>query len=129
VGDTGARSAAAWVGPAARPGSCVRPDGPLDREAGMAAAGDAPRRAGEYAEAFGGQLGALIEAADVGLLTGHGDQGVGFRSLAAAGSRAPALAGEPPSLDFEPVKQTVSAHLDARFGVVLPGVPTAAPGQ
>jgi hypothetical protein len=68
-------------------------------------------------------------AADVGLLTGHGDQGVGFRSLAAAGSRAPALAGEPPNLDFEPVKQTVSAHLDARFGVVLPGVPAAAPGH
>jgi len=120
LGELIARLADAELVTVAGPWWSLRPDSPLYRQARMAAARDATRRAGEYAEAFGGQLGALIEAADVGLLTGHGDQGVGFRSLAAAGSRAPALAGEPPSLDFEPVKQTVSAHLDARFAVVLP---------
>src|SRR5215471_6356299 len=129
LGELIARLADAELVTVAGPWWSLRPDSPLYRQARTAAARDATRRAGEYAEAFGGQLGALIEAADVGLLTGHGDQGVAFRSLAAAGSRAPALAGESPSLDFEPVKQTVSAHLDARFGVVLPGVPTAAPGH
>jgi uncharacterized protein len=128
LGELMARLADAELVTVAGPWWSLRPDSPLYRQVRMAAARDAARRAGEYAEAFGGQLGGLIEAADVGLLTGHGDQGVGFRSLAAAGSRAPAL-GEPPSLDFEPVKQTVTAHLDARFGVVLPGVPAAAPGQ
>jgi len=129
LGELMARLADAELVTVAGPWWSLRPDSPLYRQARMAAARDATRRAGEYAEAFGGQLGGLIEAADVGLLSGHSDQGVVFRASAAAGSRAPALAGEPPSLDFEPVKQTVSAHLDARFGVVLPGVPTAAPGH
>jgi uncharacterized protein YggE len=120
LGELMARLADAELVTVAGPWWSLRPDSPLYRQARMAAARDATRRAGEYAEAFGGQLGGLIEAADVGLLTGHSDQGAGFRVAAAAGSRAAALAAEPPSLDFEPVKQTVTAHLDARFGVVLP---------
>jgi len=120
LGELIARLADAELVTVAGPWWSLRPDSPLYRQARTAAARDATRRAGEYAEAFGGQLGALIEAADVGLLTGHGDQGVAFRAPAAAGSRALALAPESPSLDFEPVKQTVTAHLDARFAVVLP---------
>jgi len=120
VGELMASLADAELVTVAGPWWSLRPDSPLYRQARMAAARDATRRAGEYAEAFGGQLGGLIEAADVGLLSGHSDQGVVFRASAAAGSRAAAFAGESPSLDFEPVKQTVTAHLDARFGVVLP---------
>jgi uncharacterized protein len=99
----------------------LRPDSPVYRQARLAAARDATRRAGEYAEAFGGQLGSLIEAADAGLLSGNADQGVRFRAMAAAGARAPAPGGGPPSLEFEPVRQPVSAQVDARFTVLLPG--------
>jgi len=120
VGELMARLADAELVTVAGPWWSLRPDSPLYRQARMAAARDATRRAGEYAEAFGGRLGGLIEAADIGLLGGHSDQGVVFRAQAAAGSRAAAFAGESPSLDFEPAKQTVTAHLDARFAVVLP---------
>ncbi len=47
----------------------LRPDSPVHRQARLAAARDAAVRAGEYAEAFGGRLGDLLEAADTGLLT------------------------------------------------------------
>ena len=52
-------------------GVALRPDSPVYREARLAAARDATVRAGEYAEAFGGRLGDLLEAADTGLLTAH----------------------------------------------------------
>jgi hypothetical protein len=120
LGELAARLADAELVTVAGPWWSLRPDSPVYRQARIAAAQDATRRAGEYAEAFGGQLGALIEAADVGLLTGHADQGVRVHSMAAAGLRAPAHADEPPALDFEPVKQPVTAQVDARFGVVLP---------
>jgi len=94
VGELMASLADAELVTVAGPWWSLRPDSPLYRQARIAAA--------------------------VGLLSGHSDQGVVFRASAAAGSRAAAFAGESPSLDFEPVKQTVTAHLDARFGVVLP---------
>lgn len=126
LGELMARLADAELVTVAGPWWSLRPDSPVYRQARIAAAQDATRRAGEYAAAFGGQLGGLIEAADVGLLTGPADQGVQFRGLAAAGGRTLALAGEPPSLDFEPVKQPVTAQVDARFGMVLPA-PAPAP--
>lgn len=97
----------------------LRPDSPVYRQARIAAARDATRRAGEYAEAFGGQLGGLVEAADTGLLAGHAQQGHQFRAMAAAGVGG-ASAAEPASMDFEPVKQTVTAQVEARFGMLLP---------
>jgi uncharacterized protein len=97
----------------------LRPDSPVYRQARIAAAQDATRRAGEYAQAFGGELGRLIEAADTGLLTGHAEQGVRFRARAAGGA-APAPMGEPADMDFEPVKQAVTAQVEARFGMLLP---------
>jgi uncharacterized protein len=121
LGELMARLADAELVTVAGPWWSLRPDSPVYRQARIAAAQDATRRAGEYAEAFGGQLGVLIEAADTGLLTGHSEQAVRVvRGMAAASARAPMPADEPPSLDFEPVKQTVTAQVDARFGMVLP---------
>lgn len=97
------------------------------------AARDATRRAEEYAEAFGGRLGELIEAADTGLL---GGQAVSWRAAAAP---APMPGGamrsrggpvpDAPALDLEPVTQSVTAHVDARFTMVLLKAPAAAREQ
>jgi uncharacterized protein YggE len=97
----------------------LRPESPVYRQARIAAAQDATRRAGEYAQAFGGELGELIEAADSGLLTGHAQQRAGFRAAAAVGVASASLA-EPPAMEFEPVSQTVTAQVEARFGMLLP---------
>ena len=76
-------------------------------------------RAREYAEAFGGGIAGLIEAADVGLLTSPGEHGPRFRAMAA--SRATAFSGAPQAeLDFEPARQTVTAQVEARFAMVMP---------
>jgi uncharacterized protein YggE len=53
----------------AGPWWALRPDRPVYRDARLAAARDAMVRAREYAEAFGGGIAGLIEAADAGLLT------------------------------------------------------------
>jgi uncharacterized protein YggE len=95
----------------------LRPDSPVYRQARIEAARDATRRAGEYAEAFGGRLGVLIEASDAGLLGGHAAQAVQLSARASAGMFA---GGEPAALDFEPVKQSVTAQVEARFTMVLP---------
>ena len=98
----------------------LRPDSPVYREARIAAARDATRRAQEYAQAFGGRLGDLIEAADAGLLTGRADRGM-LRAVAAPLPAPMSAARQEPSLDLEPVRQPVTAHIDARFTMVLPG--------
>jgi hypothetical protein len=104
----------------------LRPDSPVHREARVAAARDATRRAEEYAAAFGGRLGELIEAADVGLLT---SQGAPHRVAAPRAMMAAARMGghvdETPSLDLEPVRQSVTAQVDARFAMLPPGPPAA----
>jgi uncharacterized protein len=88
----------------AGPWWALRPDSPVYRDARLAAARDAMVRAREYAEAFGGGITGLIEAADAGLLTSPGGHGSGFRAMRAVG--AAALAGGPPEaeLDFEPAR-------------------------
>jgi uncharacterized protein len=121
LGELMARLADAELVTVAGPWWSLRPDSPVYRQARVAAAQDATRRAAEYAQAFGGQLGGLIEAADTGLLTGHADRPVPFHPTAAGLARAAAPGGEPPSLDFEPVKQTVTAQVEARFAMVLTG--------
>jgi uncharacterized protein YggE len=104
----------------------LRPDSPVYREARLAAARDAMVRAGEYAKAFGGRLGDLLEAADTGLLTAHARpdtwRSSGFS--AAAGRRSVKAESTQPELDLEPARQTVSAQVDARFAMTRP-----APGQ
>jgi uncharacterized protein YggE len=86
------------------------------RAARLAAAEDATQRAGEYAEAFGGRITGLVEAADTGLLAPQP------RNMAFAAARASAPAGgyEGPSFDFEPAKQTVTAQVDARYTMTEP---------
>ena len=119
LGELMARLADGELATVTGPWWSLRPDSPVYRQARIAAAQDARRRAGEYAQAFGGELGGLIEAADTGLLTGHADHGVPFRAMAAGGV-ARASAPEPADMDFEPVRQTVTAQVEARFGMLLP---------
>jgi uncharacterized protein len=104
----------------AGPWWALRPDSPVFREARLAAAQDAMVRAREYAEAFGGGVAGLIEAADPGLLTVPGEHESRFR-LTAVG-RAAALSAGPPQaeLDFEPARQTVTAQIEARFAMTVP---------
>src|SRR6185437_13029209 len=75
LGELVARLADGELVSVAGPWWSLRPDSPVYRQARVAAARDATRRAGEYAQAFGGQLGELIEAADAGLLTARADHG------------------------------------------------------
>jgi len=95
----------------------LRPDSPVYRAARLAAAQDASTRAGEYAEAFGGRVNGLVEAADTGLMAPQR----GPVAFAAAARMSESTAGyEAPSLDFEPAKQTVTAQVDARFTMTAP---------
>ena len=100
----------------------LRPDSPVYREARLAAARDATARAGEYAEAFGGRLGDLLEAADTGLLTAHArpDTLRFSGAYAAAGRRSVKAESAQPELDLEPERQTVSAQVEARFAMTRP---------
>jgi uncharacterized protein len=94
----------------------LRPDSPVYRTARIAAAQDATTRAGEYAEAFGGRINGLVEAADTGLLAPQ-PRNMGF----AAARVAPSAAGyEAPTFDFEPAKQTVTAQVEARYTMTAP---------
>ena len=119
LGELMARLADGELVTVAGPWWSLRPDSPIYRQARIAAAQDATRRAGEYAQAFGGELGGLIEAADTGLLTRNAEQGVPFRAMAAGGVARASLP-EPTGMDFEPVRQTVTAQVEARFGMLLP---------
>ena len=94
----------------------LRPDSPVYRTARIAAAQDATTRAGEYAQAFGGRINGLVEAADTGLLAPQP------RNMAFAAARvAPSAAGyEAPTFDFEPAKQTVTAQVEARYTMTAP---------
>ena len=95
----------------------LRPTSPVHREARLAAAKDATRRAGEYAEAFGGRISGLVEAADSGLMgdTGHPRLMAASRALSTT-----AADGATPEFDFEPATQTVSAQVDARYTMTAP---------
>lgn len=101
----------------AGPRWALRKDSPVYRDARLAAARDAMVRAREYAEAFGGRVAGLIEAADSGLLTGPGEQGFHLRAGRALAAGGPAQ-GE---LNFEPAKQTVFAQVEARFAMTMGG--------
>jgi uncharacterized protein YggE len=95
----------------------LRPDSPVHRQARLAAARDAMQRAKEYAEAFGGRITGLVEAADAGLLATQQERGAHtFRAMSAAASSS---AG-PDELSFEPAKQTVRAQVEARFTMTPP---------
>jgi uncharacterized protein YggE len=95
----------------------LRRDSPVYRAARLAAAQDATRRAGEYAEAFGGRITGLVEAADTGLMPAQP------RHTAFAAARVMSLSGaadEGPAFDFEPAKQAVTAQVEARYTMTEP---------
>jgi len=125
LGELVARLAELDLVTVAGPWWSLRPESPVYREARVAAARDATLRAEEYAAAFGGRLGELIEAADTGLLTSAGSR---HADVAAPRAFAAQLRGglvdEAPSLDLEPVRQSVTAQVDARF-TMLPSGPAA----
>ena len=103
----------------AGPWWALRPDSPVYRDARLAAARDAMVRAREYAEAFGGGIAGLIEAADPGLLTSSGQHASGSQGRALR-SAAGFAQGTPPELDFEPARQSVTAQVEARFAMTVP---------
>jgi uncharacterized protein YggE len=94
----------------------LRPGSPAYREARLAAARDATQRAREYAEAFGGRITGLVEAADTGLMAAEPQH------LAFTAARGMAISEDEggPALDFEPAKQTVSAQVEARYTMSAP---------
>jgi uncharacterized protein len=94
----------------------LRPDSPAARQARLAAAQDAMARAKEYAEAFGGRITGLVEAADPGLLQSAVQQPRGLFRAGAAAMGAP----DSVEITFEPVRQTVRAEVDARFTMTPP---------
>jgi uncharacterized protein YggE len=118
VGDLVTALAEADMVTVAGPEWRLRPGSPAYREARLAAARDATQRAREYAEAFGGRITGLVEAADTGLM-GAEPRRLAFSAAAKASHRA-AAAGEGPALDFEPAKQTVSAQVEARYTMTAP---------
>jgi uncharacterized protein len=97
----------------------LRPDSPVYHTARLAAARDATQRAREYAEAFGGRVTGLVEAADTGML-GPGPPQRAFAARAGAVRHAARVEGEPPEFDFEPAKQTVAAQVEARYTMTAP---------
>ena len=104
----------------AGPWWALRPDSRVYRDARLAAAQEATVRAREYAEAFGGSIAGLIEAADAGLLTPAGEYGPRFRAMAAGRAAAFSAGAAQAELDFEPVRQTVTAQVEARFAMIMP---------
>jgi uncharacterized protein YggE len=103
----------------------LQPDSHIHRDVRLAAARDSIRRARDYAEAFGGQIIGLAEAADSGLLSdgsGGGGHSVAYSRPTAAGLRMSARGGydEPPEIDLIPAQQTVYAQVEARFLMTQP---------
>jgi uncharacterized protein len=122
----------------------LRPGSPVHRDARIAAARDAVRRARDYAGALGSELAGLVELADARLaeVRGQAEPGSGFaarlpqRSPAGHSQRTPAgepqrvladqtrrtPAGSPRLFGFElaPAMQTVRATVEARFTISKP---------
>ncbi len=68
LGDLVIQAARSGLAEVNGPWWALRPDSAVHREARLAAAADALRRARDYAAAFGGQVTGLIEIADQGML-------------------------------------------------------------
>jgi uncharacterized protein YggE len=99
----------------------LRPDSPVYQRARVAAAGDAVRRARDYAGALGTDLVGLVELADARLLSDGAAQGEHTtRFTARLPQRARVAAPEEFTFDLAPVKQTVRATVEARFRISQP---------
>ncbi|MFC7306478.1 SIMPL domain-containing protein [Streptomyces monticola] len=97
----------------------LRPDSPAHAQARRQAVHEAVQRAREYADALGTRLDALVELADIGADNAPPPYppapGGMMRSAAYGGATETAAA-----LDLEPERQTVHAHVNARFTMVPP---------
>jgi len=95
----------------------LRPDSPVHGRARQQAVREAVQRAREYAGALGSRLVALVELAD---LAAEGEPGPPMPFAAARGRAAHPGPGEAAALDLEPERQTVYAHVTARFTITRP---------
>jgi uncharacterized protein YggE len=93
----------------------LRPDSDAHRRARTEAVRDARRRAEEYAAAAGSRLTGLVEIADTGMSPGGDVMAAGLFRAAKGGSVADDV-----EFDLEPVPQTVSASVEARFTMSQP---------
>ncbi|MXM62982.1 DUF541 domain-containing protein [Streptomyces sp. HUCO-GS316] len=97
----------------------LRPDSPAHREARRQAVKEAVQRAGEYADALGTTLAALVELADIGA-----EAPQPYPQTAGARMRSMAYAAEAEEtaapLDLEPQRQHVHAQVNARFTMTPP---------
>ncbi|MEV0209847.1 SIMPL domain-containing protein [Streptomyces sp. NPDC050788] len=96
----------------------LRPDSPAHRQARQQAVKEAVQRAGEYAEALGTTLSALVELADIGAEEAPPrPQAPGRMRSMAYGAAAEDTAAP---LDLEPQRQKIYAAVNARFTMVPP---------
>ncbi|MGW2669429.1 SIMPL domain-containing protein [Streptomyces sp. NPDC001272] len=98
----------------------LRPTSPAHAEARRQAVLEAVQRARAYARALGADLAALVELADLGA-----EDATPLAMAAPAGAyRSMAFAGaeddNPPPLDLQPQRQTVTAQVNARFTMTPP---------
>ncbi|QHC21704.1 SIMPL domain-containing protein [Streptomyces sp. GS7] len=97
----------------------LRPDSPAHRAARTQAVREAVQRAREYAEALGARLDAVLEVADAGAENTAPMPAPGMRAFAGYGG---AVQESAPALDLEPQRQTVYAHVNARFTMTRPAL-------
>ncbi|WEV28391.1 SIMPL domain-containing protein [Streptomyces sp. 71268] len=98
----------------------LRPDSPAHREARQEAVREAVKRAREYAQALGAELAAIVELADIG--AENAPLPPPAASMRAAAPGYGGAAEQPPALDLEPRRQTVYAHVNARFTMTRPAL-------
>ncbi|MFG2221635.1 SIMPL domain-containing protein [Streptomyces sp. NPDC048644] len=98
----------------------LRPDSPAHRDARTHAVREAVQRAREYAEALGARLDALVELADIGA-EDTPPMPAARRSFGGYAGGPPAQS-DTPALDLEPQRQTVYAHVNARFTMTRPAL-------
>jgi hypothetical protein len=98
----------------------LRSDSPVYRDARVAAARDAVRRARDYASALGSELAGLVELADARLLSEARGQAEPRAAIAAARLPQRSVVPEDLAFDLTPARQTVRATVEARFTISQP---------
>jgi uncharacterized protein YggE len=98
----------------------LRPTSPVYAQARTQAVREAVVRARAYAEALDTRLVALLELADEG--AEHAEPFPAARSLRMAAYGGADTTEEAPALDLEPQRQTVHAHVNARFTMAPPAL-------
>ncbi|MFG2140564.1 SIMPL domain-containing protein [Streptomyces sp. NPDC048650] len=99
----------------------LRPDSPAHRAARTQAVREAVQRAREYAEALGARLDAIVELADLGAENALPPTPPAMYGYGGA-PQNPGGAPSTPALDLQPQRQTVHAHVNARFTMTRPAL-------